>query len=408
MSQSAPRPDGMLIVTLDRLPGWMLSATGCTWVGMPVLDSLAARGIVFDLVIAHSDYPHTVLAALWGGERAGSPRAGSPSDVPWPLFAAAGWSPTLITDDFALAGAAASVAAVHHVPALAATQPCATEAETNLGRLFSAAAQTVATGGHRLVWCHATSLGVAWDAPPRFRDHYADPDDPPPPATAAVPTIAVAADTDPDLVVGIRQVMAGQLTLFDACLGHLLEAVAGRPGQWTVLVAGVRGIGLGLHGRIGCGPLPPYSELVHLPAIFVDHSGRMAAQRYGGLILPADLGATLASLAGIAPSSDNAPRHGRDLTSLLDNWQLKERDRVICHGSAGRGVATPAWHLVLPEHTGAEPPRPRLFAKPDDAFELNDVADRCPAVTEELAALAGADPSQAWTVPLSNAARNGV
>ena len=48
------------------------------------------------------------------------------------------------------------------------------------------------------------------------------------------------------------------------------------------------------------------------------------------------------------------------------------------------------------------------FAKPDDAFELNDVADRCPAVTEELAALAGADPSQAWTVPLSNAARNGV
>ena len=29
---------------------------------------------------------------------------------------------------------------------------------------------------------HATSLGVAWDAPPRFWDHYADPDDPPPPA----------------------------------------------------------------------------------------------------------------------------------------------------------------------------------------------------------------------------------
>ena len=170
----------------------------------------------------------------------------------------------------------------------------------------------------------------------------------------------------------------------------------------------MRGIGLGLHGRIGCGPLPPYSELVHLPAIFVDHSGRMAAQRYGGLILPADLGATLASLAGIAPSSDNAPRSGRDLTSLLDNWQLTERDRVICHGSAGSAVATPAWQLVLPEHTGAESPRPRLFAKPDDAFELNDVADRCPAVTEELAALAGADPSQAWTVPLSNAARNGV
>jgi len=30
MSQHAPPPDGLLVVTLDRLPGWMLSATGCT------------------------------------------------------------------------------------------------------------------------------------------------------------------------------------------------------------------------------------------------------------------------------------------------------------------------------------------------------------------------------------------
>ena len=71
-----------------------------------------------------------------------------------------------------------------------------------------------------------------------------------------MPNLSVAADTDPDLVVGIRQVFAGQLTLLDRCLGELFEAAAAG-GRWAVLVVGLRGMPLGLHGIVGCEPGNP-------------------------------------------------------------------------------------------------------------------------------------------------------
>jgi hypothetical protein len=418
MPQSSRQPGGILVVTIDRLPGWMLSAFGCSWVATPALDALAGRGLCCDRLLATTSDPHATLGAFAGRGSASSP-ASSPA---WPLFdaaAIAGWPAALVTDDPLLAATPPPAAAVRHVPAPAATVPADSAEETNLGRLFATAADTLAGGGSRLVWCHAVSLGVAWDAPLPYRERYVDPEDPPPPVGAALPAFAVDAATDPDLVMGVRQVMAGQLTLLDECLGRLVAALEGRPEGWTILVAGVRGMPLGLHGRVGTAPLLPYGELMQLPAVLVDDRGRMAAQRYGGLLVAADLGATLCELiarppmtAESLPASDprqgrsRDPRQGRSLAPLLDRWQGPDRDRVICTTATGTAVATPAWHLVLPADAG-EPEQARLFAKPDDHFELSDVANRAPAVAEELAKLASADPQAAWTTPLSAAARNG-
>jgi hypothetical protein len=255
---------------------------------------------------------------------------------------------------------------------------------------------------------HAASLGVTWDAPEELRSAYLDPDDPPPPPGAAVPRVQVTAETDPDLVAVLRQVFAGQLTLLDHCLDGLLAAVAAESptAPWAVLVAGVRGMPLGLHGSIGSLRIAPHAELIQLPAVLVDHAGRMAAQRYGGLLLPTDLGVTLLELvAGGRPSGDD-PRLGRSLGPLLDEWRFAPRDRVLTVASRGVAVATPAWQLVLPTET-ASTVRPMVYAKPDDYFEVCDVADRCPDVAEELAAVARqatVDLRAAWTTPLSPAA----
>jgi hypothetical protein len=281
--------------------------------------------------------------------------------------------------------------------------PAADAAATNLARLAGAAGAALAAGRHPLVWVHAASLGVAWDAPAACREAYVDSEDPPPYAAAAVPDLQVDADTDPDLVVGIRQAFAGQLTHLDACLAPLLAAASG----WHVLVAGVRGIGLGLHGRVGTDSLAPFGELVHVPAILADAAGRMAAQRFGGLVVPADLGATLRVLRGSsAPTpAPDSPWQGRSLGGLLADWSMPGRDRVVVATGHGTAIVTPGWHLV------AEAGRPpRLYHKPDDYFELCDVADRCPAVVEELAPLAAAaagDIRGSWAAPLSGAAGAG-
>lgn len=372
----------ILVVTLDRLPAWILPAYGSTWVAMPALDSLAGRGLLFDRVLATGADDLATLRDLGLSEL--GPEAVVVTDAPQ-LAAVVGGGDDAVT--------------VRLVEAVARPAPASDATATHLARLMAAAREAVTAGRHAVVWCHAASLGVVWDAPAECRAAYVDPEDPPPYAGASVPEMAVDADTDPDLLVGIRQAFAGQLTHLDACLGPLVEAAAG----WHVLVAGVRGLGLGLHGHVGTGPLPPFSELVHVPAILADATGRMAAQRFGGLVVPADLGATFAALRGAAAAAPDTPWQGRNLAGLLTDWSAPARDRVVVATVDGGAVITPGWHLLA----AADRP-PRLFHKPDDAFELCDVADRCADVVAELAPLALAaaagDTARGWHAPLGESA----
>ena len=384
-SSSATPPAGLLVITVDRLPAWILAAYGATWVATPALDSLAARGIVVDRVITPSLDFHATLRELACVAEGRSQLAAA--------AAAAGWRTTLVTDDPAVAQRMATDAVLgldvglRLVEAVAETDVAADDTATNIARLMTAAVAVIGSGAHQLVWIHIGSLGVGWDAPERHRDRYIDPDDPPPPTGASVPGFAVDADTDPDLVVGMRQVFAGQLTLLDSQLARVLQAVRG----WSVCFAGVRGLPLGLHGWMGVGGRDiPFGELVHVPAILVDAGERMAAQRYGGLVVPADLGCTLVDLlAGTGQGQSLAgPGQGQSLAGLFVDWSACSRDQVIVTGPDGAAVVTPEWHLLVSEpQTSSSEPQIRLYAKPDDFFELADVANRCSDQAEQLIGL---------------------
>lgn len=388
-----PTPSRLLVIAIDRLPAWILPPYGATWVAMPTLTALAGRGLVFERVLAMTDDARTTLDDLIGG------LAGAHVVTDDPRFMAV--SRTDATP------APVAVQVVEAVPKPAA------EAEpeaTSLARLFAAAADAVARGAQRIV-VHATSLGIAWDAPEDFVAAYQDPDDPPPPPGAAVPDFVATADIDPDLLVGIRHVFAAQLTLLDRCLAALLDAAG--DGPWTVLVVGLRGLGLGLHGRVGAGDMPPYGELIHLPAILVDAEGRMAAQRFGGLVTPADLAATVRELVegGATVDGSGEPWQAVSLAKLFDDWSPAGRDRVVTTTRGGTAIVTRGWQAITPTADAAAVPVVRLYAKPDDFFELCDVADRCSREVEEftnlLAAVAAGDLPRAWTTPLSPAAEQG-
>lgn len=385
----------LLVVTIDRLPAWMLSAYGATWVSTPACDAAASRGVVLDRLIATGDTPRTLLDDLM------TPLAG--------VFSAT--EVTTVTDDEAMAGLFSGAADLRrHVPIRGGDELAPDDAATNLGRLFAAAGEALVAGRRQMIWCHAASLGVAWDAPAGYREAYVDPDDPPPPSGGRVPEFAVTPETDPDRIMAARQVFAGQLTLLDRCLGRLLATLP-QDAPWTVLIAGVRGLPLGLHGRVGPGGLPPYGEIVHVPAILIDAAGRMAGQRYDGLVTHADLGATLRELCGGAPVTAVAgePWRPMSIAGLLQSWSAARRDRVVVRSADGTAVVTPGWQLVVPDSAASDVGgRPRLFAKPDDFFEVCDVADRSGGVADELAALAAAaqsgDLATAWARPLSHEA----
>jgi len=409
--ESPPPLAGILVIAIDRLPAWMLPMHGCSWVAMPALTALAGRGVVFDRMIATSDEASRTLDELVGPGDAVADRA---------LLRAAragGWPAVMVTDDPELAGGEA----VCGVPVGRRRTPADDPADTALARLFAAAGQAIAAADRRLVIVHATSLGQIWDAPRSFRDAYVDPDDPPVYPGTTVPDLVVNPETDADELVAIRQAFAGQLTLLDRCIGGLVDRLpppgVGAAG-WAVLVAGLRGLPLGLHGRVGTGPLAAYGEVVHLPAVFVDPAGRMGGQRYGGLVTPGDLGATLLELVGSTAAAGSAADRGgpagcdtsaegpappASLQTLLGDWRWPDRDRVVVAAAAGSAIATRDWHAVA----GAGP-LPRLFAKPDDYFELNDVAARCPEEAERLgrvvALVSAGQRAAAWRAPLDGRA----
>jgi hypothetical protein len=397
---AAPEPTGALVVLIDRLPAWLLPAYGCGWVSMPTLTRLASLGVLLDRVIATTDDAERTLVDYGGGTAVD----GSALQA---AATARGWKPLLVTDaDATPRGWSGGVRRV-------AVEPRSSQAgdadDTALARLFAAAATAIASGSSRLVVVHVTSLGRVWDAPQSFRDAYADPEDPLPHAGAAVPDLDVDEDTDPDLLVGIRQAFAGQLTLLDRCLAGLLAAVPGAAavgGGWMLLVAGLRGMPLGLHGRVGAVPLPAYGELVHVPAVLVDASGRMACQRYGGLVTPADIGVTLVErIDGRPPEISGAFPSPGSLGGLLASWQIEPRDRIVVETTCGPAIVTPRWQAVWLPGAAGSGPRLRLYAKPDDYLELCDVAERCPAEVERftplLAAAAAGDPRAAWQAAIA-------
>ena len=397
-------PPRLLLVTIDRLPAWILPAWGSTWVSAPALDALAGRGLVFDRLISPSLDPRQTLDALAGALVTAAARAGLRVGV--------------VTDE--ASGAAlfaperdSTGVAVTVVPAVVPRRSARRAEETNLGRLFAAAGGIVAGADHGLVWIHAGSLRLAWDAPESFREPYLDPDEPPPPEGVGLPSLRLEGDTDPDLVMGHRQRFAAQVSLLDRCFGELLAALPPplpTSEGWTICVAGVRGMPLGLHGLVGppegAGAEMPYGESIHLPAILVDGRGRMAGQRHPGLVMPADLGATLRRVLGF-PEDHRAvdPDPGRALSGLFDTWTHDQRDRVIAATEAGTAVVTPHWFYLESPGVDGEPRR-RLYAKPDDFFEVADVSNRCPevvaAMAEVVAAARVGDP-RAWALPLGRA-----
>jgi arylsulfatase A-like enzyme len=137
---------------------------------------------------------------------------------------------------------------------------------------------------------------------------------------------------------------------------------------------------MGEHLRLGPCDEALHGELVHVPLVlrFPDGTaaGRLgAAARSQALVEPADLWATFLDRWRIAaPPSPT----GVSLLPLVREEPVATRDRLVVAGPGQeRAIRTPAWYLRK-----AEPPE--LYAKPDDLWDVNNVAVRCQEVVDCL------------------------
>ena len=354
-------PPRAVVVMLDQLSRRCLSCYGHEWIDTPHLDRLASRGVVFDQCFA-SPVPESELrdAALSLTERL----RGSGTAVRWlrePDESEQSDSEELDERPFAR---------------------LVTEAEDALINL---------SRDREASWLLCLeSSGIGWPGLPtsQFVELYAN----------------ELEDELPAELLAIREVevmYAALLTQFDHLLGRLLATIDrlfGKSPPLIVLVAA--------HGQSVCEVemLTPFTdqsaeqsevsgalrdELVHAPLLIAGASGETLGSRRQELVTPMDVLPTLSEWFGDAASSGDA----RNLGPLLRNEDGDWRSEVVLLDDEGHAAVRTPEFLYVADRLAAQSFDKQaeqseslgsLFQKPEDVWEVNDVADQRP---EQVAVL---------------------
>ncbi|NUQ61912.1 MAG: sulfatase-like hydrolase/transferase [Pirellulales bacterium] len=373
-----------ICLLIDRLHIGYVGAYGNSWIETPSLDRLAVESFLLDRYWIDSPRLDVLYRSLWQGRHALAPAVPAEQEASLAsLVSAAGVPTALVSDDPAVLehGLGQDFGRRLLLPGAHTAELADHWEESQLAGAFAELLQWLDTADQdSLVWCHLGGLGAVWDAPYELRARYAAEGDPDPPPSAAVPALVLDADYDPDLLLGITQSYAGQITLLDRCLGAIVEWLETSPRgrDALLLVASARGLPLGEHRLVGGEALSVHGEIAHVPAFLRLPGGEGAAARTQALAEPADLWATLLDWFGLAGSND--PRHGRSLLPVVRDEIAGVRDRLCIVGAGEeRGIVTQAWF-------GRFADKAQLYLKPDDRWEVNDVADRCPQIVDALEA----------------------
>ncbi len=140
--------------------------------------------------------------------------------------------------------------------------------------------------------------------------------------------------------------------------------------------------------------------------LLVAHNDRSLARiRSQTLIQPPHVHATLRDWFGVATPAEST---GRSLLRLAEgDWSTEANswaNLAVCRSGSQWALRTPVWQACLsdvPDVSAADEATHEvrfpveLFLKPDDRWDVNDVADRCPEVVagfRRLAAQAAALP----------------
>jgi arylsulfatase A-like enzyme len=372
-----------ICLTIDRLNAGYLGPYGNAWTETPSFDRLAAESFVLDQVLVDTPELERLYRSYWHGWHAlrrDAPPGDRPSLVE--LLSQRGVHSLLWTDVPDVAGHALAHAFSEHVrfetPRL--QLPADTIEETHLARCFAAIVDALEELPEPyLFWGHLGSLGITWDAPLEYRSQYRDEDDPEPFGSATVPSMLLGRDHDPDEPLRIAEAYAGQVSLLDLCLGGLLEYLdqARGPDPTLLVITSPRGFPLGEHRVVGDYAPSLHGPLVQVPLILRFPEGLGAAARSQALIEPADLWATLLEFWQVERRPESPT--GASLLPLVRGEMKSLRDRLGVVAGAERGLRTPAWYLRAGE-------QPELYAKPDDRWEVNNVAPRFPEITDAIQA----------------------
>ncbi|HMO13516.1 MAG TPA: sulfatase-like hydrolase/transferase [Pirellulaceae bacterium] len=383
-------PNNLIVISIDGLSPRYLGPYGNTWLDTPAINALAAKGILFENIIAEQLQPQQALRSTFDSWETSK----QPDSQQALGFQEREFRSILISQSPNAESAQDWSNIFDEIQHVNLNQWTRAEnwSETNLANLFAVLIQQLGelhtcpeSADHPFfVWCDSQALLNCWDAPEILAQQFYAADDPAPYASVSPPTGSIDVDdVDPDLLLSYVHAYAAQVTLIDHCLAALLAFLDEHSLCETTQIALTSSCGypLGEHGVVGCLPNCVYSEAIHIPLIISQLDSKYQARRYQNIGQLRQLAQVLLSplLLDNSLSTGTATSLEAKLNEFLVSSTLRPFARV--NTSRKTAIQTPAWLLVVGED------HRELFVKPDDRWEVNDVADICHEVTLGLTQL---------------------
>jgi len=354
-----------VVLMVDGLQPAFLGAYGCEWVPTPTIDSWAANGVVFDNHFSDDPLtpPRRRFAANLSALRASGVRTAfvGPGESNGP-----DWDVRLATT----------------------REPGPIELKPTR-RAVRKALERLADAPDALLWVEIDALLPPWTVADELLGEFFAADEDAEDGlesetgTAIEPWTGEPPDRidadDEDTFRRLQRTYATSVVALDAALGRLEKDLHKlRCGDAVRVLTSGSGFPLGEHGAVGPDRAELHEELVHLPFVLAAPDGEIAGLRVAELTQPPDLAATLAGLFGRAGSIAGF--------NLLDRGGGgADRAAAVCRMNSPRistwSVRTREWYLLA---TDAPESTRRLYVKPDDRWEFNDVAAHHAETVAEL------------------------
>ena len=359
-----------IVITFDGLNASFLGPYGNSWVGTPGFDRFASQSLLIEHAIADDPAMNDGFQAFWQGRHVACP----PSDQATlaTLCEAQGVNPVLFTDHAGVAQEDLGFT-TRTQSTEASAEAAAMPEQTNLAKFADGVIENVANlQSPFLLWAHASAMFASWDCPYEMRLRYADAEDPDPLQYVEPPH---GFTEDPDELWSHQVAYAAQVALLDACLSVMMNELPQHVdfAHTLVIVTSTRGYPLGEHGVIGPHRESLHVENLHVPLLVRPGNQLRITRRSQAIVQPAAVFATVSDWLGL-----DVDRRATGAVSLLqEGFEADCRIAFSRHG-AQRSVRNADWMFV--QTTDAQ----RLFVKPDDRWEVNEVASRLPDEVQEM------------------------
>jgi arylsulfatase A-like enzyme len=374
-----------IVISLSGLNAGHLGCYGCEWIDTPCLDHFAAGAFVFDQCFSACPESAAARLAWWLGGRQMAGEATQPESL-IAMIRSHGVHTALVRDTRDLCNASGAAAAVFDEVVDVRREP----GEFAESLFASARAWLECNAGHEpfLLWVDCWGVQPPWPGPDAFETVEEDdfpaareedePDDP-----ANFDELAEPPDAESE-VDDVRSVFAAIVSALDAQVGEFLEFAQRCVGGHELLIVVTSDFGVDVSAPEA--PTQLREACVHVPLLLGFGSRQSATGRSQALLQSFDLLPTVMD----AMQLDVPPRRdGVSVLPIVRSERSTVRHHLIVHGRGEMSLRTPEWYLIrsrADDATDAEFDW-RLYEKPADRWERNDVSKIHPEVLESLQTL---------------------